>query len=52
MPASAIDGTRIAAFSLISTNRSWSGGSRRPLKSAGIRSYDDGDAVHGRESRY
>ncbi len=51
IPASAIDGTRRAAFSLISTNRSWSGGSSRPLKSAGIASYDDGDAVHGNDRR-
>ena len=38
IPASAIEGTRMAAFSLISTNRSWSGTSSLPLKSAGTES--------------
>ena len=51
MPTSAIAGTRIAAFSLISTKRSWSGCRSRPLKSAGIPSYDEAEAVHGSDWR-
>ena len=46
-PTSPSAGTRTCAFSTISVNRSQSGSSRRPLKSAGIASYERSVAVHG-----
>ncbi len=46
-PVSASDGTRTWAFSTISSNRSHSGGSSLPLKSAGTASNDCAVAVHG-----
>jgi hypothetical protein len=47
MPTSAIAGTRTCEFSVISSSRSQRSGSSRPLKSAGIASYDVAVVLNG-----
>ncbi len=47
IPTSAINGTRTIALVAISSSRSHASGSSRPLKSAGIASYDVALADHG-----